>query len=96
MDIQQCFSIYDSKAQAYNQPFYAPSAGVAIRNFTAACNDESTEFNRFAGDFTLFHIGEFDCVTGAHIPFKQLINLGLALTFIEPTPSTAQLSVASK
>lgn len=59
------FSVYDDKADAYTQPFFAPTSGVAIRQFAQAANDEGHEFSKHAADYTLFEIGEFDPQTGA-------------------------------
>ncbi len=59
------FSVYDDKADAYTQPFFATTAGVAIRQFQQAANEEGHQFNRHAADYTLFELGEFDEHTGA-------------------------------
>lgn len=88
MEIQKAFSIFDSKAEAYLQPFFAPTAGVALRNFEAAANDVNHDFNKYAGDYTLFEIGTFDTTTAGLVPHTSLINLGLALNLIQPDYQT--------
>ena len=35
----KAFCIHDVKAEAYNQPFFAPAKGAAIRDFTDLVND---------------------------------------------------------
>lgn len=60
MSCKLVFSVYDSKANAFLQPFFAVSRGVAERSFFAAVIDERHDFNRFAEDYTLFELGEFD------------------------------------
>lgn len=54
------YSIYDSKAEAYLQPLFANTNGVAIRIFSEAVSDENHAFNKYAADYTLFEIGTFD------------------------------------
>lgn len=83
MDIQKAFCVYDSKAEAYLQPFFSSSTGVAIRNFESACNTEDHAFHIHAGDYTLFEIGTFDSLTGVLEGNHALLNLGLALNFIK-------------
>lgn len=73
------FSVYDSKAAAYLQPLFASNQAVGIRMFSTAANDEEHEFNRHAGDFTLFEIGTFECDSGVFTPHKAHLSLGTAL-----------------
>lgn len=58
--IMKCYSVFDVKAEAYLQPFFARSHGEAIRSFESAVADEKHEFNRHAEDFSLFYVGEWD------------------------------------
>ncbi len=77
------FTIHDSKAEAFIQPFFSPATGAAIRSFERAVNDDSTDFSRYPSDYTLFEIGEFDTQTGRISTLPTLLNLGLAATFKE-------------
>lgn len=77
------FSIYDSKAEAYIQPWFAPTTSVGKRLFTAAANNEDSDFNRFAADYTLFEIGTFDSETGKIEMYPAQENLGNAMQYIE-------------
>lgn len=80
-------SVHDSKAEAFIQPFFAQTVAVGLRMFEAASNDTNTDFNRFAGDYTLFELGTFDQITGQLEMLKTPNNLGLALQFRNtPTP----------
>lgn len=94
--ILQAFSIFDSKAEAFVQPFYSQTVGTAIRSFEQACNQVDHDFNKFAGDYTLFHLGEFDQHTGRFTELQTPTNLGLALTHITqavlPQGAQAQLT----
>lgn len=76
------FTIYDSKAAAYLQPFFSVNSAVAIRSFTTAANDVQHDFNRYAADYTLFAIGEFDPNSGNINLYETKQNLGMASEFI--------------
>lgn len=76
------FSIYDSKAEAYLQPFFSPTRGMAIRSFQNAANTAGHDFNRFAADFTLFELGEFEPNSGNFNLLEHHQNLGKAAEFI--------------
>ena len=58
------FSVFDSAANAYMQPFFMDTVPLALRAFTAAVNDEDHAFHRHAADYTLFEIGTFDQSSG--------------------------------
>lgn len=78
------FSVYDSKAESYVQPFYVPRVNVGIRMFAHAANNTETDFGRFPGDYTLFQIGTFDSDTGQITPDKAHTNHGTALSHLAP------------
>lgn len=77
------FTIYDSKAQAYLQPFFCVNNAVAIRTFTTAANNPEHDFNRYAADYTLFAIGEFEPTSGNINIFESKVNLGMASEFLD-------------
>jgi len=76
------FSIFDSKAAAFLQPFFSPTAATAVRSFERSAQDEASDFNRYAGDYTLFEIGEWDQSQGTWVAHDAKINLGLASQFL--------------
>lgn len=61
---KKVFTIYDEKAEAFLQPFFAETFGIATRIVSDLVNDPSHQFCRHASDFTLFHIANFDERTG--------------------------------
>lgn len=78
----QIFTVYDSAAGAYLQPFFAPTIEFAIRQFRQAVNAPDHHFGKFPDDFTLFSLGSFDqstCVWDLHEP----VSLGVAITFVD-------------
>lgn len=78
------FSIFDSKANAYMNPFIQATAPAAMRSFGAACCDSNSEFHKFAEDFTLFELGEWDEHTGSILmyvtprPICKAIEISIA------------------
>lgn len=62
----EIYSVYDSKAMTYGQPFHAINDGVAIRMFGGAANDPETTLNKFPEDFVLYHLGRFDDQSGRY------------------------------
>lgn len=82
--LHQIFTVYDSKAQAYLQPFYAPTKGAAIRVFSDICNDGTHPFNRHPEDYTLFALGEFDDNNGKLLSLTTPAPIGKAIEFVQP------------
>lgn len=65
------FSVFDSKATSFGNPFSDQQPASAIRNFSDAVNDDSNPNNmwhKHPEDFSLFQIGQFDTDTGELIP----------------------------
>lgn len=58
------FSLFDSKAAAFMQPFFAQSAGAAQRALIDLARDSREMVARHPADFTLIEIGWFDDQTG--------------------------------
>ncbi len=82
----QVFSIFDSKAEAFIQPWYSQTLGTAVRSFEQAVNQPDSDFHKFAGDYTLFHLGDFDQANGLFTALPAHVNLGVALSFLKGTP----------
>lgn len=93
--ILKMFTVYDSKAEAYNQPFYMRSKGEALRAWHSTVNDKTTQFYTHPADYTLFEIGEFDDSTGNITIYQAKHNLGNAMEFknreVEIQNSPAQI-----
>lgn len=60
------FSVYDSQAKAYSQPFYATNSAIACRMIEDVLEDSNHPFSKHSADFTLFHIANFDDSTGLY------------------------------
>ncbi len=80
--ITKIFAIYDNKAQAYMQPFFALTAGLALRTFSDSSNSQDTIFHAHPTDFCLYEIGEFNDETAEINTHKETKNLGLAADYL--------------
>jgi len=78
------FTVYDSAAGLYLDPFVAPSIEFALREFRSIINQEGHQFNKFPEDYTLFHIGEFN-PNNALLEGIGPTSLGVAITFVQQT-----------
>lgn len=79
---QMVFSIYDSKAEAYTNPFVAKTRGLAVRMFQELVNQQGHQFNKFPADYTLFAIGLWDESVGV-VTATEPENMGTGLGYIE-------------
>lgn len=84
MNTTNVYSIFDSKAEAHMQPFFADTHGLALRTFEKHINNPETIFNAHPADFTLFYIGTFDEQTGKLNPNSTPFSLGVAIEFATP------------
>ncbi len=81
--LHRVFTVYDAKAEAFLQPFYAKTKGLAVRAFAQAANSGDHDFNKYATDYALFEIGEFDDSTGVIVMHDHFEPLGQAIQFVE-------------
>lgn len=73
------FSIFDSKVQTFNSPWFMLTAGAALRAFADMRDDPNTMIHKHPGDYTLFEVGVFDQWTGEFVPHEALVNHGNAI-----------------
>lgn len=64
MAIKLVYSVFDAKAEGFLPPIFVDAKGIVMRMFVAAANDSSHDFCKFAEDYTLFELGEFNDRTG--------------------------------
>lgn len=76
------FTVFDSAAGAFLEPFVAPSIEFALRAFRKAVNTDGHQFNEYPDDYTLFVIGSFSIEQGTIEP-QTPQSLGVAITFVE-------------
>jgi hypothetical protein len=58
------FTVYDSKSEAYLQPWFVPTAAVAIRAFTDCCKNPEHNFGQHPEDYHLYQVGVWDRLKG--------------------------------
>lgn len=75
------FTIYDSKAEAYNQPFYQKTTGMALRAIEDEMKNQDSHLSRHSSDFTLYEIGLWDEDKGTVHMFDVKKNLGVLTEF---------------
>jgi len=80
------FTVYDSAARRYLEPFFAETIEVACRMFRSLVNKDGHQFARFPEDYTLFHLGDFDGETGRISGLDTPHSLGVAITFVARGP----------
>lgn len=77
--ILKLFSVFDSKVEAYMQPFFMASRGAAIRAFIDTASDSNSMICKHPGDYTLFELGSFDDSCAKFDLYSSNVNLGNAL-----------------
>lgn len=62
------FSVFDSKAAYFGNPFYEQREASAVRAFSDAVNSnvEGNLWSKHPEDYSLFLLGEFDNETGSY------------------------------
>lgn len=57
-------AIWDTKAKAFQPPFFARNADTAVRFFAYRCADKTDDVGRFPNDYNLTAFGEWDDESG--------------------------------
>lgn len=58
------YAIRDNVARIFHAPFMALNDEVAIRDFDIACDNDQSPLHYRPGDYDLYHIANFDQLTG--------------------------------
>lgn len=83
------YTVYDSKAKAYLQPFFNQNHNVAFRNLELAMRNPNCPFTQFPADFTLFCIGTWDDISCTLEQFAAHECLGNMIQFA-PLPGSQE------
>lgn len=89
----QMYSIHDSAVKVFLPPVYCRTHGEAERQFAYNVNQKDNgHLHRSPGNFTLFHVGEYDDETGQAKPCVPVV----VMTGIQAkdTETDGQLRVA--
>lgn len=80
--ILNIFSIYDSKAEAYMQPFFMKTKGEAVRAFSDLVRDPQSMVSKHPEDYVLFEIGSFDDQKAEICVLDSPRSLGVAIEYV--------------
>lgn len=64
------FTIYDSKAEAYHQPFFETTDATAVRAIKEAMRNSI--LGKYPEDYTLYRLATFDDEEGLVTPLKSM------------------------
>lgn len=78
------YSLYDTVAEKFGNPFVSENHNVAIRDFAAACNQPKSPMAMFPNDIELVFLGDFDERTGLIKGNDKPITLTKAKEFVMP------------
>lgn len=73
------YSVYDTKTNSYSQPMCQLTTASAIRDFSSEAKNPQSHLNKFAEDFILFELAEFDTSTGTITPLKAPHSVAKAI-----------------
>jgi len=62
---QPVITVFDKKTGLFDRPFVCRHVGEAIREWDMLRKNQETKFGKNPEDFDLYHIGDYDDVTGA-------------------------------
>lgn len=75
------FCMYDSKVQAYLQPFFLKHQGEAIRGLMELVNDPKTNLYKYPEDFTLFELGTYEDTKASFTLHNTPLSIGKAIEY---------------
>ena len=77
-------AVRDQKADAFGNPWYAQTKGMALRHFGDAVNtqDANNLWAKHPDDFALFELGTYNTQDGTFKLLPRPVQLGLASDFI--------------
>lgn len=83
--ILEMFSLYDTKALCFSQPFYSANQSSAVRTVMDTLAGGDSLLSRHPDDYILFHVARFDDSNGAVEPLSKFENMG-PLSGLMPKP----------
>mgnify|MGYP000426986884 CR=1 FL=1 len=80
---KKVYSIHDTKAEAFIQPFFAPTDGLALRMFEDNVNNKDSQLNMHPEDFNLYQVGQWDDNKGLIEPETPPKHIGTAIEYLK-------------
>jgi len=81
--VYQVFSVRDSKGELFAAPFCMSNVALAIRKVSEFVNNPGSELSKYPGDFTLYHIGTFDEVSGVLTALSPVKLINVLSDFVQ-------------
>lgn len=78
------YAVFDNGVQAFLAPLFFRAEGEALRAFQTAVADPQSNFGRFKGDYSIFHLGYYDDATGQFVNLQAPTLLANALSVGSP------------
>jgi len=88
---QYIMSVYDSKAEMFNQPIFSIAKGEALRAFSDSVNTKNSPMFNHPEDYTLFEIGSFNPELGSIESLATPVSMGLATEYLKKEPQLDML-----
>ena len=94
--ILKVFSVFDSKLQVFNTPFFSRSVADASRSFSDLARDSRTTVGQHSEDFFLYEIGQYSDETGELVACtpNQIAAATAFVTALEDIKAAAPASSA--
>lgn len=75
------YAIRDAKTEAFSQPMFFVTKGVAIRAFADECENNQSNLHKHPEDFALFELGSYNDNSGEFVSLAQPLQIALALDY---------------
>lgn len=86
------FTVRDSIADVFGQPFFGLSIGGAVRGFADAINGGDPHLSKHPNDFELYRLGLYDDADASFSDLKlERIGVGRDLYIPSPNPQASLL-----
>lgn len=80
--IKKLYAVKDVKSGLFNAPIMFVTKGEAIRSFSMAANDKQTTVGKWAQDFALYELGEYNEESAKITSYDTPYHLGNASDFV--------------
>lgn len=77
----KAYSLYDAKAKAFLPPHFYTNTGMALRQFSDLCNENTSVVYRHPEDYVLYYVGDYDDEDAKYIQKTPLEVVGTALEY---------------
>lgn len=67
----QVVSVLDRATAAYGRPVFVQAIGQAMRSFTDEANNKESDIGKHPDDYDLYHLGDWDDVSGRFSNFEE-------------------------